>query len=644
MALQENPSSQSRPAPRLTVLEGVGWMILGLLLGLIIGWVIWPVEWADAEPGDLRPDAKAYYVSATADAYVASGGQDPNTALLRMQSFDDPQAAVMEAIAYFRESNDPNRAIREVNLRSLASALNAQLYATAPQTPRSMGQEITWTNWTIGILTGILLVVGGVWAWRRWQAARAAAAATQHAAGSGLGSWVNPPQSPPTSQSTAPATPPATAAAAVQPAAASPGIGSAAGPSPAVTSGGWQPAAPPERSTAQTGRPPIKFETFDSLADAPDPDAGSRERATPTAGEDWDSATGEADVEDTGEIQRISPMRSVADSQTRESRSTRLADDDEDSFEGDIEDDFGDDIEDDFENYNGFVDYAAGLDEDEEDDEDDADDADDEWEEVDISPPVRRLSPLFDDEDADADTESDTEEADDGPNWLGNWQPRAPGERTEPGNGPSLESPVESGKSADNDQASEAPADDPEEEDESGILPTVEGVLNAWRRPKNENEAPPVRGGPELGTFTAEYNAGILAYEQSFTVTSNGKDDGTPLGACGMGVNEKLDKSASHTNRVHVLDVWLYDGEDVRSASQILVSPGVDVESLGQEAESAGTITGEPLEIAAGLTFRIPTRNLLLDCRVVNAEFLDTDSRPRPLRSVRVEMKVRSVK
>lgn len=149
-------------------------LLLGLLIGLLIGWVIWPVEWVDADLEDLRPDARAHFVAATADAYVASGGQDPATALARMQSFSDPQGAVYEAIAYFQQSSDPNRAIREVNLRSLASALDRA--ATPPQAPPqpqreaddiSWANEISWANWVVGILTGLLLLGGGLWIARR---------------------------------------------------------------------------------------------------------------------------------------------------------------------------------------------------------------------------------------------------------------------------------------------------------------------------------------------------------------------------------------------------------------------------------------------------------------------------------------------
>ena len=187
-----------------------------------------------------------------------------------------------------------------------------------------------------------------------------------------------------------------------------------------------------------------------------------------------------------------------------------------------------------------------------------------------------------------------------------------------------------------------APVDDADD-DAGGFLPTVQGVLSSFLRGEKES-SPPARGGKAIGSFVAEFHAGILAYEQSFTITSTGGEDGTPLGACGVGISETLDKEAAHSDKVRVLDVWLYDGNDVRSWNQYLTSPGMDKEALAAQAKSSATITGEPLDIAPGLTFRIASKNLVLDCRVVTAEFLPADTPPSPLRTVRIEMTAKTLK
>ena len=39
---------------------GIISFVVGLLIGLVVlGWWLWPVQWTDAGPSDLRPDAGA---------------------------------------------------------------------------------------------------------------------------------------------------------------------------------------------------------------------------------------------------------------------------------------------------------------------------------------------------------------------------------------------------------------------------------------------------------------------------------------------------------------------------------------------------------------------------------------------------------
>lgn len=146
--------------------QAAAYVLLGLLLGLFIGWVLWPVEWTDATLDELRPDLQAQYVAAVADAYAATGGQDAATALARLQGFSDPQAAVQRALAHYQASDDPARAIREVNLRRLAAALGAsapEATTGADVAAPPAAQEITWFQWALVLLAGLVLVVGGAW-------------------------------------------------------------------------------------------------------------------------------------------------------------------------------------------------------------------------------------------------------------------------------------------------------------------------------------------------------------------------------------------------------------------------------------------------------------------------------------------------
>jgi len=600
----------------------IGWLLIGLLAGLLIGWVVWPVQWLDAGPDNLRPDARAHFIAATADAYVASGGQDPNTALARMQSFDDPQAAIEDAIAFFRQSDDPKRMIREVNLRSLASAMgpsvmgpsamestpmeSSALDSTPAPLPSLLpsqrdAPEISWTNWLVGVLTGLLLLVGGGWIIRRLLIERRSdPIAPATATSASQTSWVPPrPPNSPTNQ-------------------------------PAPNDGGWQPSAPTDQSdpmglgqARQVSQPTqvsrsVQMETWDDPSDAPEfsepafTPSSARPRPFPSP------------------LDEDEPLRRVVPSQGRAAPS-EPTDGNPSSVDFSLtaldEEDGGEEID---------AEIDTEIDED--------DDGWESWEPERELPTVRKIIPVA--------VEDDDEDAID---WPDDWADRVSEiddsdesewelDEDEDEKGP----PVSVHRIGETRPALAPPADpdpDPDEDDdpESGILPTVQSVLSNWGWGQKESN-PTGRDEKTIGSYIAEYNVGIMAYDQSFTITSTGAENDPPLGACGMAISEELDKSAANSNNVRVLQVWLYDGIEVRTSSQYLVSPGMDKEALGEQAKSAGTITGEPLDIAPGVAFRIPAKNLLLDCRIVSADFLTTDAQPSPLRTVRVEMTVRAVK
>jgi hypothetical protein len=623
----------------------IGWLLIGLLIGLLVGWVLWPVQWSDADPDDLRPEARAHFIAATADAYVASGGQDPNTALARMQSFADPQTAVADAIAFFQQSGDPRRAIREVNLRSLSSALGSTPATFAdtrpPQTDRP---EISWSNWLFGILTGLLLLFGGGWIIRRVLADRRSGPATPVAATPAS-------QSSPSQASPIPPLP--LNIPKVQ---------------PSPNDGGWLPSAPPDQTNpiglgrsepvghaAQVGRS-VQLETWDDPSDtpafvepafSPSPSNSIKPRPFPSA------------VDDEEPLRRVLPSQSRAAPVDADAEAEEAA------------------------GINRFIDFSLAEAE-EDDTEDDDENEWKNWEAENEQPGIRKVIPVAlddddfeddedvewqdewddetsDDETSDAET-SDAKASDDDPldaDPLGGgvlddddlldgedeWDLKSAENPLSPPDSPSGSPPIPApwiGGSRPALALPALPASDEDDDAESGFIPTVQGVLNSLGFGEKEGRTKG-RDGKEIGSYTAEYNIGIMAYDQSFTITS-GAENVTPLGACGMAISEEVDKSAANSNNVRVLQVWLYDGMEVRTSSQYLVSPGLDKEALGEQAKSAGTITGEPLDIAPGVTFRIPAKNLFLDCRIVSADFITSDAKPNPLRTVRVEMKVKAVK
>ena len=154
------------------------------------------------------------------------------------------------------------------------------------------------------------------------------------------------------------------------------------------------------------------------------------------------------------------------------------------------------------------------------------------------------------------------------------------------------------------------------------------------------SDGEPTPGGDVLATFEANYAFGIQSYDESFTINA---PDGELLGACGMGMNESLDREAADTDQVRLLEIWLYDRSAVRSISQLLVSPGFDATLLDDSTDTDSTNRSPPLELKPDLTCALRSHHIQLDCTIKNVSFLDSGQSPRPLRSVSAALVVRSL-
>jgi hypothetical protein len=106
--------------------------LAGLVFGLLIGWVWWPVQWTSATLSELSPSARAVYVSAVADAYVADGSP---TALQTVQTRLAPlgnqvDKALLDAIAWYQAQPNPD-VVRINNLALLAGEQGAPVSAAS---------------------------------------------------------------------------------------------------------------------------------------------------------------------------------------------------------------------------------------------------------------------------------------------------------------------------------------------------------------------------------------------------------------------------------------------------------------------------------------------------------------------------------
>jgi len=113
----------------------------------------------------------------------------------------------------------------------------------------------------------------------------------------------------------------------------------------------------------------------------------------------------------------------------------------------------------------------------------------------------------------------------------------------------------------------EAPAADVREQasTDSGPGPVLEDS-----RPKADigRAAPvaPVAKEP-LGQFVSEYVRGEADFDTSFGIES---PEGEFLGECGMGITDFIGEKDAH--RVSAFEIWLFDKDDTRTVSKVLVS------------------------------------------------------------------------
>jgi hypothetical protein len=147
-----------------TIIAGVVCLVVGCLVGwMVFGWLIWPVNWADADPYDLRQEHKEAYISMVADSYAL--GSDRQLARERVAGFEEEE--VKEILAtLIEEREDMGDAQGAQNLRALAGALEislegAEVAATpTPQaTPQTVAGRLSSLAFTFLPICGVLIIV-----------------------------------------------------------------------------------------------------------------------------------------------------------------------------------------------------------------------------------------------------------------------------------------------------------------------------------------------------------------------------------------------------------------------------------------------------------------------------------------------------
>jgi hypothetical protein len=550
--------------------------LLGLILGLFIGWVVWPLDERGAGVEDLAPELQARYLSAVADAYVAT--QDSATALARLADFSNPEQALVDAIRYHQLSGAPNSAIRQLNLRALATAVGAgesvaqALQADAPPglaSPSPLLREpaVGWLSWLLVLLTAILLIVGGGWIGIQLMRKR------MHAPRDVRYRRVERP----------------------------------AGPD-------FDPVWEPQMSESQRLAAWQFGTVVEDEVDAEDrTNAGGSNRTTVI----------DAQPERPGRRVPPPPVVLEVDHDTEAERERDFDDgswEDEDTYDDEPYDEDADGEE-------PYItrSYSIPFEEDEDEAEQEADWEDEEevaTEELIFSPPVE--------------AEPAGEEAATIP------PAPAPEERpvasepeaTPPAEPPPLppiipptSAPQERSKRAA--QTKGAPAG----RDLGRADPFHNVINNFWRKETEQSDE------DILVEHVAHYQRGITDYDESFIITTPGNEN-ERVGACGMGSSAELDPRSISNDEVRLLDVWFYDRDDYRSLNQLIVSPGSNMETLAEQFHSSGTVTGGPLVAEPGTTFLLQGKRHFVTCRIEEVSYQQKGDPPVPFERVKVRLTV----
>ncbi|MBI3761771.1 MAG: hypothetical protein HY260_07895 [Chloroflexi bacterium] len=129
--------------------------------------------------------------------------------------------------------------------------------------------------------------------------------------------------------------------------------------------------------------------------------------------------------------------------------------------------------------------------------------------------------------------------------------------------------------------------------------------------PRTDFAAQP--GEPPIVQFMTTYQAGDDLYDESFSIDSPAGDF---LGECGVGISETI--GVGDPKKVAALEVWLFDKNDIRTVTNVLMSEHTFRDDGIKSKLSA---KGEPALAKAGDTLVLQTATLHVTARVVDMSY-----------------------
>jgi hypothetical protein len=142
---------QLRDILKNPAIAGIGGVVIGFIVGLFIfGWWLTPLEWVNAGPVDLRPDARVDYLRMAVDSYATTS--DAATAQTRWNELGEAAGPALAEIELNPAPQNPANIV----------AFKAAVGATAPvgETPETTngGGSTNWLLYLACFVTAIFFV------------------------------------------------------------------------------------------------------------------------------------------------------------------------------------------------------------------------------------------------------------------------------------------------------------------------------------------------------------------------------------------------------------------------------------------------------------------------------------------------------
>lgn len=144
-----------------------------------------------------------------------------------------------------------------------------------------------------------------------------------------------------------------------------------------------------------------------------------------------------------------------------------------------------------------------------------------------------------------------------------------------------------------------------------------------------------------IDQLTLQYQLGIQEYDESKPIVDPGS--GKYIGEFGMGASVKNALVQANPEQVAALEVWLFDKSDEESIgnkTRILLSEYAIDNKLDENILKERQDNPRPFTAQKGVHFQLESKNLLLDCMIIDVHYIDSGTNKGMFQSIKVDMSV----